>query len=160
MTAREFGVSALAFSEEIDLNCIPTPALCPQYVDASAFAVELISELRASGLIESPELLLNVNYPTIMVGETLGKPVLTVHGTGNLLAVVYLGGTSLPGAVSYTVDFIERTPETRENADTTALTNNDISIAPMDGDWSAAYKDHGLKKVVRRLTKVVKRLQR
>ena len=119
--------------------------------------MNLTGALRSEGLIGEPKLLLNVNYPVIKKGETLGKPELTVHGTGNLLATVYNGKVGAVGG-SYDVDFVESTPESRPRADTTALIDNNISIAPMDGDWTAGLRDATLDSIVKRVGAVVEQL--
>ena len=157
VTACEFGTSGIAFSEEVDLGCLDDPNLCPDFKDQAEFAVKLIGALRSEGLIGEPKLLLNVNYPVIKKGETLGKPELTVHGTGNLLATVYNGKVGAVGG-SYDVDFVESTPESRPRADTTALINNNISIAAMDGDWTAGLRDATLDSIVKRVGAVVEQL--
>ena len=157
VTAFEFGTAGIAFSEEVDLMCLDNPDFCPNFKNQADFAVKLIGALRSEGLIDEPKLLLNVNYPVIKKGETLGKPKLTVHGTGNLLATVYKGKVGAEGG-SYDVDFVESTPESRPHADTTTLIDNNISITPMDGDWTASLSDATFDSIVKRVGAVVEQL--
>jgi 5'-nucleotidase len=157
VTAFEFGTAGIAFSEEVDLMCLDNPDFCPDFKDQADFAVKLLGALRAEGLVDEPKLLLNVNYPVIKKGETIGKPKLTVHGTGNLLATVYKGKVGAEGG-SYDLDFVESTPESRQQADTTALIDNNISVAPMDGDWTASLSDATLDSIVKRVGAVVEQL--
>lgn len=132
VTAREYGVPALAFSAEVprDLAQIPnTP-----FAKTAAFATELVAKLvKAKSL--KPGLVLNVNYPFVGAGETLGKSVNTVAGTSNDIGLNFTGDVPRTGG---TYQLVVGTPaaETVKNADTTALARNDIPISTLDGNWT------------------------
>ena len=133
VTAREYGVPALAFSAEVprDLAQIPnTP-----FAQTAAFATELVGRLVQARALK-PGLVLNVNYPFVGAGETLGEPVSTVAGTSNDIGLTFNGDVPRTGG-TYQLSAGAPPAETRKNADTTALARNDIPITRLDGDWSA-----------------------
>jgi len=141
VTAHQYGAPAIAFSEALPGD---TPALiacytqnvgCPTYTAAAAFAVTLIGKLRGAGLIQ-PATLLNVNYPHVADGQTVGKPVVNVLGVGESLATGWSGSVGVDGG-SYGFGLGTPIKETRKNADTTAIAKGKISIVPLDGDWTA-----------------------
>lgn len=132
VTAREYGVPALAFSAEVprDLAQIPnTP-----FAQTAAFATQLLATLVWSDSLK-PGLVLNVNYPFVGSGETLGRPVSTVAGTSSDPGLTFTGNVPRTGG-TYLLTPGAPTPETRSGADTTALARNDIPITRLDGDWS------------------------
>jgi len=134
VTAREYGVPAFAFSAEVprDLAQIPNVA----FAKTAAFAVELLKKTIGSGQLK-PGLVLNVNYPFVGAGETLGKPVNTVAGASNDIGLTFSGDVPRTGG-TYQLSAGVPAAETRKNADTTALAANKISITTLDGDWSIA----------------------
>ncbi|RNL79919.1 5'/3'-nucleotidase SurE [Nocardioides marmorisolisilvae] len=134
VTAREYGVPALAFSAEVprDLSQIP---FVP-FAKTAAFAVELLKKTIGAKQLK-PGLVLNVNYPFVGAGETLGKPVNTVAGTSNDIGLTFAGEVPRTGG-TYQLSAGTPAAETRKNADTTALAANNISITTLDGDWSVA----------------------
>jgi 5'-nucleotidase len=132
VTAREYGVPALAFSAEVprELAQIPnTP-----FSQTAAFATELVGKLVRGNALK-PGLVLNVNYPFVGSGETLGKPVSTVAGASNDIGLTFSGDVPRTGG-TYQLTAGAPSAETRKNADTTALARNDIPITRLDGDWS------------------------
>jgi 5'-nucleotidase len=147
VTAFEHGYPAIAFSEQLDPLCITAGTDCPEFITAAGFAVELVGKVREAGLI-SPDLLLNVNHPHIAPGEQLLEPQLNVLGHGATLTFDLNGDVPAAGG-TYTVGLGEPIPEPRNNADTTAITENHISIVPLDGDWTADKVPGRLKQVVK-----------
>jgi 5'-nucleotidase len=135
VTAHELGEAAVAFSEQLSIACFGNPTSCPQYTDHAAFAVRLVGGLRAGSQLK-PSLLLNANYPDIAAGETVGGPVINQLGVGTDLNFGF-GGTVPADGGTYNIGLAPNRPETRANADTTALTENKISIVPLSGDWTA-----------------------
>lgn len=132
VTAREYGVPALAFSAEVprDLAQIPnTP-----FAKTAAYATALVTKL-VKGKTLKPGLVLNVNYPFVGAGETLGKPVNTVAGTSNDIGLTFGGDVPRTGG-TYQLSAGTPAAETVKNADTTALARNDIPITTLDGNWS------------------------
>ncbi len=132
VTAREYGVPALAFSAEVprDLAQIPnTP-----FAQTAAFASGLLGKLVRTGGLKSG-LVLNVNYPFVGAGEALGKPVNAVAGSSNDIGLTFSGDVPSTGG-TYQLSAGTPAAETRKNADTTALARNDIPITKLDGDWT------------------------
>ena len=132
VTAREYGVPAVALSAEVprDLAQIPfTP-----FAQTAGFATELVAKLVRTGNLK-PGLVLNVNYPFLATGETLGKPANTVAGTSNDIGLNFAGDVPRTGG-TYQLSAGVPAAETRKNADTTALAANRISITRLDGDWT------------------------
>jgi len=132
VTAHEYAVPALAFSAEVPRNLAQIPFV--PFAKTAAFATELLATLvRRNGL--DPELVLNVNYPFVDTGETLGKPVETVAGTSNDIGLTFLDDVPRSGGTYW---LVAGTPqaETRRDADTTALARNDIPVTRLDGDWT------------------------
>jgi 5'-nucleotidase len=133
VTAHEYGVPALAFSAEVPRSLAQIPFV--PFAQTAAFATELLGKLvRRRGLEDG--LVLNVNYPFLDAGETLGKPVTTVAGTSNDIGLTFLDDVPRTGG---TYRLVAGTPEaeTRPNADTTALARNNIPVTRLDGDWTA-----------------------
>ena len=132
VTAREYGVPALAFSAEVPRELAQIPNV--PFAQTAAFATDLVGKL-VKGNALKPGLVLNVNYPFVAAGETLGKPVSTVAGYSNDIGLTFSGDVPRTGG---TYQLSPGTPraETRKNADTTALARNDIPITRLDGDWS------------------------
>jgi 5'-nucleotidase len=110
VTAREYGVPALAFSAEVphDLSLIPSVPLAK----TSAYAVDLISSLVKQKKLSSG-LVLNVNYPFIGAGEKLGKPVNTVAGTSDNLGLQFSGDVPRTGG-TYQLSVGTPAAETRQ----------------------------------------------
>lgn len=134
VTAREYGVPALAFSAEVprDLAQIPnTP-----FAQTASYAVGLIQKVVKLRLLK-PGLVLNVNYPFVGAGETLGKPVIAVAGTSDAVGLAFTGDVPKTGG-TYQLSAGTPPAETKKYADTSALARNDIPITPLDGDWTAA----------------------
>jgi 5'/3'-nucleotidase SurE len=132
VTAREYGVPALAFSAEVprDLAQIPnTP-----FAKTAAFATDLLGRLVKNRDLKSG-LVLNVNYPFVGAGEKLGKPVHAVAGTSNDIGLTFSGDVAKTGG-TYQLSAGAPAAETRKGADTTALAHNDIPITRLDGDWT------------------------
>lgn len=157
VTANQLHVPSIAFSaklgdtqEQLYACALGTDlAQCPTYDGVAKFAVDLVGKLRGARLIDS-DLLLNVNYPYLSPGERLGKPVINVLGYGSTLGGTF-GGTVGTSGGAYTFSFNMGEPETRRNADTTALLNNNISIVPLSGDWTDSHVDIRLRSVVNAL---------
>jgi len=133
ITAHEYGVPAMAFGAEVPHSLAQIP-LVP-FSQTAAFATDLISSMAKQKKLTSG-LVLNVNYPFVGAGEKLGKAVTTVAGTSDDLGLTFTGDVPRTGG-TYQLSAGSPTPETRKKADTTALANNDISITPLDGDWTA-----------------------
>jgi 5'/3'-nucleotidase SurE len=134
VTAREHGVPAIALSTEVpveDLSQIPNM----QFAETGEFAADLLAAMVRRDFLR-PGVALNVNYPFVGADERLGRPVATVAGTSDDLGATYTGDVSRDGGTYHLVTG-EPTEETRRNADTTALADNNISITPLDGDWTA-----------------------
>lgn len=135
VTAHELGEAAMAFSQQVDIGCLSNPSACPTFTANAAFAVKVLAAVRGLGLVD-PHLLLNVNYPDLTAGETVGRPVVNQLGTGTDVNLGYSGPVGADGG-SYSIGIAPNRPETRTGADTTALTANRISIVPLSGDWTA-----------------------
>lgn len=132
VTAREYGVPAFAFSAEVPRDLAQIPFV--PFAQTAAFATEVVANtVRAKQL--KPGLVLNVNYPFVAAGETLGKPVSTVAGTSNDIGLTFNGDVPRTGG-TYQLTAGVPAAETRRNADTTALAANDISVTRLDGDWT------------------------
>jgi hypothetical protein len=80
----------------------------------------------------------------------VGDPVLNVLGECSALNFGFTGEVS-GGGGTYAAGFVPPCEEPRRNADTVALQRNDISIVPLDGDWTARRVSGRLKAVVRHL---------
>ena len=132
VTAREYGVPALAFSAEVPRDLAQIPFV--PFATTGAFAVELLGELVRKKQLK-PGLALNVNYPFVAAGETLGKPVTTVAGTSNDIGLTFAGDVPRSGG-TYQLSAGVPAAETKKNADTTALAANNIPITKLDGDWT------------------------
>lgn len=132
VTAREHGVPALAFSAEVPRDLAQIPNV--PFARTAAFAVDLLKKTIASRQLK-PGLVLNVNYPFVGAGETLGKPVSTVAGTSNDIGLTFGGDVPRTGG-TYQLSAGVPAAETRRNADTTALAANNIPITRLDGDWT------------------------
>lgn len=132
VTAREYGVPAFAFSAEVPRNLAQIPFV--PFTQTAEFAVDLVAKTIRSRQLK-PGLVLNTNYPFVEAGETLGKPVTTVAGTSNDIGLTFGGDVPRTGG-TYLLSAGTPAPETRKNADTTALARNDIPITPLDGDWT------------------------
>ncbi len=134
VTAHEHGVPALAFSAEVPRNLAQIP-LTP-FAETASFATDLLGDLKRGRDLESG-LLLNVNYPFVGPDEKLGRVVRTVAGTSNDVGYTYSGDVDADGG---TYQLVPGTPpeETRRNADTAALADNDIPVTRLDADWSAS----------------------
>ncbi|MBO9520077.1 MAG: 5'/3'-nucleotidase SurE [Nocardioidaceae bacterium] len=137
VTAREYGVPAIALSAEVprDLAQIPSTP----FAKAAGFAVDLLRKL-VGGQQLVPGTTLNVNYPFVGAGETLGKPVNTVAGTSNDIGLAFSGDVPRTGG-TYLLSPGVPAAETRKNADTTALARNDIPITRLDGDWTTTQQN-------------------
>jgi 5'-nucleotidase len=133
ITAREYGVPAIALSAEVpqDLSQIPSTPLA----QTAAYATTLLVGLVKKGTLK-PGLVLNVNYPFIGPGEKLGKVVNTVVGTSNGIGFAFSGDVAKTGG-TYQLGVAAASAETRKNADTTALAADEISVTTLDGDWTA-----------------------
>lgn len=160
IAAIEHGVPSIAMSAEI--ACAPGPSFgfpCVDYVGAARFAARLVERLRNTAQGEDllpAGIALNVNYPANCSPANLcdttfsaGEPVLTVAGSRDSSRLTYTGsaGTYQVGIVICPPD---ECPETRRDADTTALAKHHISITPMNGDWTAPTAD-GFAKIGARL---------
>lgn len=146
VTAHELGEPAVAFSSQFDLiPCAVQGIHCPDYETGAAFAVKLVGKLRAASLLK-PATLLNVNFPYIGDGETLGKPKLNVLGNGDMLDIAWNGVATEEGG-TYTLGIPTDRKSTNKNSDTEALKANRISIVALDGDWTAV-PSKGLTAVV------------
>lgn len=132
VTAREYGVPALAFSAEVPRNLAQIPNT--PFAQTASFAVGLIEKLVKRKQLK-PGLVLNVNYPFVGAGETLGEPVITVAGTSNDIGLTFNGDVPKTGG-TYQLSAGTPAAETKKRADTTALARNDIPITPLDGDWT------------------------
>lgn len=132
VTAREYGVPALAFSAEVPRDLAQIPNV--PFAKTATFAVDLLKKTLGSNQLK-PGLVLNVNYPFVGADETLGKPVLTVAGTSNDIGLTFSGDVPRTGG-TYQLGAGVPAAETRKNADTTALAANNIPITRLDGDWT------------------------
>jgi len=132
VTAHEYAVPALAFSAEVPRSLAQIPFV--PFAQTAAFATELLTKLVRRDRLVS-DLVLNVNYPFVGAGETLGEPVDTVAGTSNDIGLTFLDDVPRTGG---TYRLVAGTPEaeTRRGADTTALARNDIPVTRLDGDWT------------------------
>lgn len=154
VTAHQNGAPAIAFSEALPADtaaliaCYTQGVGCPTYTAAAAFAVKFIGQVRHAGMLK-PSTLLNVNYPHLEEGQKVGKPVVNVLGFGESLATGWSGAVGVNGG-SYSFGLGTAIPETRKNADNTALAKGKISIVPLDGDWTGT--------PMKKLTKLVKGL--
>jgi 5'-nucleotidase len=124
---------------------------------AATFVTELIAKLRrtqpAGGAL-LPSGGLNVNWPITYDSTKLQVvppkgAVLTRIGTGESILIAYepLAGGSyavVPGICDLPTPCAT---DTRDNADTTAIAANQISVSPLDGDWSASLAGAVAKRV-------------
>ncbi|HEX4191358.1 MAG TPA: 5'/3'-nucleotidase SurE [Marmoricola sp.] len=133
VTAREYGVPAIALSAEVPQNLSLIPST--PFAATATYATGLLTSLVKKGSLK-PGLVLNVNYPFIGAGEKLGKVVSTVIGTSNGIGFVFSGDVAKTGG-TYQLGVGAASPETRKNADTTALADDEISVTTLDGDWTA-----------------------
>jgi 5'-nucleotidase len=159
ITAVELGVPAIAMSIEfdaVDATKLAVPG-DPRTVFAGAqaarpaaagFVVDLIAQLQETQKDDQPLVpgngALNVNWPiTYDPAATNVVPpagaAITSIGTGETVTIDY-APTATPGTYDIALGLCNLPspcePETRENADTTAIGNNLISISPLDGDWT------------------------
>ena len=135
VTAMEFAKPAIAFSAELDLACTPNPFACVPYAETGAFAVDLIAALRAANQLRTKNFALNVNYPALRTDETLGTVVTTKVGTGTNFGFDYSGTVGTSGG-TYSLGLGSPVPETlKKMADTTELTDNNIVVTKLDGNW-------------------------
>jgi 5'/3'-nucleotidase SurE len=132
VTAHEYGVPAIAFSAEVPRNLAQIPFV--PFAQTASYAVTLLEQVIARRGLE-PDLLLNVNYPFVGSGETLGRVVRTVQGSSNDIGLTFAGDVPATGG-TYSLSAGTPEAETRRDADTTALANNQISVTALDGDWS------------------------
>ncbi|MFV0525309.1 MAG: 5'/3'-nucleotidase SurE [Acidimicrobiales bacterium] len=151
-TSLNEGVPAIAVSTEVPVGSAVGE---PDFAGTADFTVELVEELdeRSRGGALLPEGLgLNVNYPLVTEGETLGDAVLVNTGTG------FLDGTyegAIPG-VGESTDFeivLTLKPETVADSDTEALADNNITITPINGNYDAGRTDSLIRRVVKSLNK-------
>lgn len=134
VTAREYDVPAVALSAEVPRELAQIPNV--PFRATGGFGVELLDELVDRRAL-APGLVLNVNYPFVGADEQLGEPKVTVAGNSSDLGLTFLGDVPASGGTYRLVPGAAE-PETRAGADTTALARNDISVTPLDGDWTAA----------------------
>jgi 5'-nucleotidase len=135
VSAMELGKPAIAFSAEFDFGCAPNPFDCVPFAQTGAFAVELIGGLRAANQFRVKNFALNVNYPALRPGETLGAVVPVKIGTGTNIGFDY-SGTVGAGGGTYNLIVGSPVPETlKKFADTTELNNNNIVVTRLDGNW-------------------------
>ena len=132
VTAHEYAVPALAFSAEVPRNLAQIPFV--PFAQTAAFATEMLTKLVRKRSLED-DLVLNVNYPFLDTGETLGKPVFTVAGTSNDIGLTFQGAVPRTGG-TYTLVAGTPAAETERKADTTALARNDIPVTRLDGNWT------------------------
>ncbi len=132
VTAREYGIPAMAFSAEVPRDLAQIPNV--PFAATATFAVDLIAKAVKYKVLK-PGLVLNVNHPFIGAGETLGKPVFTVAGSSNDIGLTFNGDVPKTGG-TYQLSAGTPPAETKKNADTTALAANKIPITALDGDWS------------------------
>ena len=95
VTAHEYGVPALAFSAEVPRVLAQIP-LVP-FAKTAAFATEMLSKMVVKRKELEDGLVLNVNYPFVDTGETLGKPVNAVAGTSNDIGLTFAGDVPRTG---------------------------------------------------------------
>lgn len=131
VTAAEYDVPAIAVSAEVERNLALIPAT--PFAGAADFTVRLLGELVSRDKL-SEDLVLNVNYPFVGEGETLGEPVLTNVGSSSDLGLNFAGDVGANGG-TYSLLAGAPAPEPTRNADTTALAANDIAVSVIDGDW-------------------------
>ncbi len=147
ITALEFHQPSIAFSAEFDFSCRPDPFACVPFTQTAAFARDLIAQLRAHDLLD-PATALNVNYPVVGPGETLGRPEYAVVGTSTNIPFAYTGAVG-DGGGTYGLTIGTPVPETRRDADTTVLAREGIPITPLDGDWTASGRSNRLRGFIR-----------
>lgn len=136
VTALNDGVPAIAVSTEIDLATNIGP-----FAETGAFVVKLVAALRkqAKGGPLLPKAVgLNVNYPIVEGGGVPAGVALTQNGRG-FLDLTYTG--TLPTTVGESselkIGFNVKIPESEDNADTTALAANKVSISLIEPDYDA-----------------------
>lgn len=132
VTAREYGVPAIALSAEVPRDLAQIPFV--PFAQTADFATGLVAKAIRTKQLKAG-LVLNVNYPFVAAGETLGKPVYTVAGTSNDIGLTFSGDVPRTGG-TYQLSAGAPAAETRKNADTTALAANNIPITRLDGDWT------------------------
>jgi len=151
VTALNDGVPAIAVSTEIDFATNIGP-----FAETGAFVVKLVAALRkqAKGGALLPKAVgLNVNYPLVEGGGAPTGIELTQNGRG-FLDLTYTG--TLPTTIGESSDlkigFNLKVPESEENADTTALAANKVSISTLEPDYDAANDvREQLRKIVEKL---------
>lgn len=131
VTAHEYGVPALAFSAEVPRDLAQIPNV--PFVATANFAVRLLGALVKWDALKG-DLVLNVNHPFVGAGETIGRAVKADVGHSNDIGLTFIDDVPATGG-TYRLTVGAAAPETRRNADTTALARNDIPITALDGDW-------------------------
>jgi len=133
--AHDFDVPAIAFSEQVIMDCVTSGTDCPAFADTAEFATRLLAALRNEGALE-PGLLLNVNYPNVRSDEEVSGPVLNFLGRYRWYPE-FAGPVGADGG-TYTLTTVDSPGSTEPGADQTANENNQISVVPMSGNWSFA----------------------
>ncbi|MBM7519441.1 5'/3'-nucleotidase SurE [Nocardioides nitrophenolicus] len=131
ITAHEYAVPAVAVSAEVPRDLAQIPNV--PFAAAADFAVRLLGGLVRRGLLRD-DLVLNVNYPFVGAGERLGRAVNAEVGRSSDLGLTFAGEVPASGG-TYLLSAGAPAVETRRNADTTALADNDIPVTALDGDW-------------------------
>lgn len=131
VTAHEYAVPAVAVSAEVPRDLAQIPNV--PFAGAADFTVKLLGGLVKRNLL-ADDLVLNVNYPFVGAGETLGRAVKADVGRSSDLGLTYAGDVPATGG-TYQLSAGAPATETRPNADTTALAANNIPVTALDGDW-------------------------
>ncbi|MFI6577015.1 5'/3'-nucleotidase SurE [Nocardiopsis sp. NPDC050513] len=130
------GVPSVAVSASIDDDLTVAPET---YTAAAAFATDLIARLHGADLLTSAYLL-NVNHPHSPDGEPAADVRWTEAGTGTVLLPEYTGEDSYElGVTVCGPDTPDCLPETKENADSTALlVEGAVSVSALTADRTYA----------------------
>jgi 5'-nucleotidase len=136
VTAMEKGVPAIAVSTELDLAA-GGGATIDRFDDTARFLVTLIDKLQqtSTGPLLPKGRGLNVNYPIVTTGNQVPAAVaFTLVGKWSFVEANYVPAGSNTYVIAPVFPaFDEPTPI----ADTTALTQDKISVSVLDGDLGA-----------------------
>lgn len=130
------GVPSVALSASVDEDLVVTPET---YAATAEFAADLVARLHGADLLTA-EYMLNVNHPPSPDGNPAADVRLTEAGTGTVLLPEFTGEDSYElGARLCAPDLDGCLPETKENADSTALlVEGAVSVSALTSDRSYA----------------------
>ena len=148
VTAREYGVPAIAFSAEVPRDLAQIPNV--PFADDRCFRRSTWSRKRQGGKLLKPGLVLNVNYPFVGAGEDAGQA-----GRAPSPARRTTSGSPSTATSRRRWHLPARRRRAgggdRQNADTTALAADKISVSRLDGDWTLVAPRPKLNTVLWRL---------